>query len=301
MKTLKLLSIIILLSANGFAQSVTLEPNVFRLTVTPFSTCFTTNDIGKISYHTDYNVPLYCTGVGSGSFAYSDWIGNSSIYYNGKVGIKNGNPSYELDVFGKIQTTNLYINDKIGITTPTPTEKLEVVNREIFIRSTADATAYRMRYSDAADRFDIAEGNLQRLMFLNGGNAGIGGTSTHKLNISGDGNYAGNVVANGGSVMQNTSATQLKMVMTTVTTTGSFVLNSGQCSTIGFNFPSVLNFNSAPAVFIGQKTASGGGSDNHIIMTVESVTNVGGSMKFCNNSSTTSINNFSYSVVAIGN
>jgi hypothetical protein len=302
MKTLKLLSIIILLSAKGFAQSVTLEPNVFRLASSNGGNCPSGHE-GKIQYDTQTNRMIYCTGVSTSESASSHWIGNSSIYYNGKIVIRNNNPTVELDVNGSMLANNLYVADKVGIATQTPTEKFEVLNQPIQIRSSTDiSNTYRFRYLDASDRLDIVEGGSTRMFVQNGGNVTIGATTgTNKLHVAGTGSFADNVVANGGSVMQNTSATQLKMITVTATTpTGTFTVFAGGCDSIGFSFPS-STFNTAPAVFIGQKI-SGSTLDNQLVMTVENVTTTGGRLKFCNNTTShTSILNYSYSLIAVGN
>jgi hypothetical protein len=302
MKTILCLAISLIFSAEIMAQSSLIQPDVFRLATVDSYNC-PIEDLGKIFYNTFDNRLTYCAGIQITSATFQRWQGTSDIYYTGKVGLSNGLPSYDLDVNGKFRSNTLLINGKLGIKTDTPSEKVELKDSEIAMRSVADSKLWKFSYGEAGNVFQVTESGFSpRVSVANGGNIGIGtSANTNKLNVSGTVSYAGNVLVGGQGLMQNTSATQLKMYI------GSFDISSGanpvgsnSCQTIGFNFNISGIFTAPPSIALGQKTA-GNTFDEKLIMSVESVTIGGGTVRFCNNTaSTLTISSHSYSFVAIG-
>jgi hypothetical protein len=302
MKAVNIFFLSILVSFSSLAQSTSIEPQVFKLHLST-NACPTADYTGSIFYNTDFNLLTYCTGANSSIFGAGDWIGISPIYRNTNVGIRRGTPLYELDINGTNRATNFYVTDKLGVgTTTPPTEKVEIVDRQLTISSTADATSWRQRYTDAADKFDIAEGGLSRLLMDNGGNMGIGSSSpTYKFYVSGDVNYNGNLREGGFGTMASTETTVQKMVTTTLSITNNLLVNANACVTWPSNtFPSGTNFANPPAAFLGNKI-SGNSNDDHVVMTIENVTTSGVMVRFCNNKATAiGLINVSYSIIAIG-
>jgi hypothetical protein len=301
MKTLNILILTILISFRSLAQSTSIEANVFKLHLST-NGCPTSDYTGSIFYNTNFNLLTYCTGANSSIFGAGDWIGTSSIYRNTNVGIRTGNPLYELDINGENRATNFYVSGKIviGTTTP-PTEKVEIVDRQLAIGSTADATTWRQRYIDASDRFDIVEDGLSRLLMSNGGSIGIGNSlPTYKFFVSGDVNYNGNLREGGFGTMASTETTVQKMVTTTLSITNNLIINANTCATwSSAPFPAGT-FANPPAAFLGNKI-SGNSNDDLIVMTVENVTTSGVTVRFCNNkASAVALLNVSYSILAIG-
>lgn len=300
MKVVNIFLLSILVSFSSLAQSTSIEPSVFKLHLST-NACPTADYTGSIFYNTNSNLLNYCEGANTFEAGAGDWIGISSIYRNTNVGIRTGNPLYELDINGTNRTTNLYVTDKIGIGTTTPTEKVEIVDRQLTIRSTADATSWRQRYLDASDRFDIVEDGLSRLVMNNGGNIGVGNASpTDKFYVSGDVNYNGNLREGGFGTMASTETAVQKMITTTLSINNVFVVNANACATWpSASFPGGT-FTNPPAAFLGNKI-SGNSNDDQIVMTVENVTTGGVTVRFCNNkASGVSLLNVSYSILAIG-
>lgn len=299
MKILNILILTILLSFRSLAQSTSIEPNVFKLHLST-NACPTADYTGSIFYNTNSNLLNYCKGANTFDAGAGDWIGTTSIYRNTNVGIRMGSPLYELDINGTSRATNFYVTDKIGIGTTTPTEKVEIVDRQLTISSTADATSWRQLYTDASDRFNIAEGAFSRLSINNGGNVGIGGTFTSKLYVSGDVNYNGNLREGGFGTMASTETAVQKMVTTTLSITSNLIISANTCETWpSASFPGGT-FTNPPAAFLGNKI-SGNSNDDQIVMTVENVTTGGVRVRFCNNkASAVALLNVSYSILAIG-
>jgi hypothetical protein len=300
MKAVNIFLLSILVSFSSLAQSTSIEPNVFKLHLST-NACPTADYTGSIFYNTDFNLLTYCTGANSSIFGAGDWMGISPIYRNTNVGIRRGSPLYELDINGYNRATNFYVSGKIGIGTTTPTEKVEIVDRQLAIGSTADATSWRQRYTDASDKFDIAEGGLSRLLMDNGGNIGVGSSSpTHKFSVSGDVNYNGNLREGGFGTMASTETTVQKMVTTTLSITNNLLVNANACTTWPSNAFPGGTFTNPPAAFLGNKI-SGNSNDDQVVMTVEDVTTGGVRVRFCNNKATAiSLINVSYSIIAIG-
>lgn len=284
------------------AQYTLIQPDAFRVPFLGLASCGI-GDGGKMAYNNGTASLLFCRTNQSTIDFGSPWLtGPSSIYYLGKVGLRNAQPAYTLDVFGIGRMNNAFVGGKIGINTKTPTEKVEVKNGQIAINSTGDNKSWRFNYSDTNHGFYLIESGLSRINIYNGGNVSAGSTgNTYKLEVSGTGSYAGNVLVNGQGLLQNTNAAQLKMYMMSVNTPSViFTINPNSCSTTPFTFPSAT-FNIPPAVAIGQKISNVGTNDEKLIISVESVTASGGFVKFCNNSvNAVSINNYSYSIYAIG-
>ena len=300
MKILNILILTILLSFRSLAQSTSIEPNVFKLHLST-NACPTADYTGSIFYNTNSNLLNYCEGANTFEAGAGDWIGISSIYRNTNVGIRTTNPLYELDINGPNRATNLYVTNKIGIGTTTPTEKVEIVDRQLTIVSTADATTWRQRYIDAVDRFDIVEDGLSRLVMNNGGNIGVGNASpTDKFYVSGDVNYNGNLREGGFGTMASTETTVQKMITTTLSITSNLIISANTCETWpSASFPGGT-FTNPPAAFLGNKI-SGNSNDDQIVMTVENVTTGGVRVRFCNNkASAVALLNVSYSILAIG-
>ncbi len=299
MKAVNIFLLSIIVSFSSLAQSTSIESNVFKLHLST-NACPTADYTGSIFYNTDFNLLTYCTGANSSIFGAGDWMGISPIYRNTNVGIRRGSPIYELDINGYNRATNFYVSGKIGIGTTTPTEKVEIVDRQLAIGSTADATSWRQRYTDASDRFDIAEDGLSRLLIDNGGNTGVGSSSpTYKFSVIGDVNYNGNLREGGFGTMASTETTVQKMVTITLSITNNLVVNANACATWGGTLPGGT-FTNPPAAFLGNKI-SGTSNDDQIVMTVENVTTAGVTVRFCNNkASAVNLLNFSYSILAIG-
>jgi len=300
MKTVNIFILSILISFSSLAQSTSVEPTVFKLHLST-NACPTSDYTGSIFYNTNFNFLAYCTGANSSIFGAGDWIGTSSIYRNTNVGIRRANPLYELDINGTNRAVNFYVTDKIGIGTTTPTDKVELINRQLAIESTADATTWQQRYVDAADRFDVVESGLSRLIMNNGGDVGIGGYAfTPKLYVNGDVNYNDNLREGGFGTMASTETSVQKMVTTTLSITNNLLINANSCATWGSSsFPSGT-FTNPPAAFLGNKI-SGNNNDDQIVMTVENVTTSGVTVRFCNNkASAVGLLNVSYSILAIG-
>ncbi|MER0439588.1 hypothetical protein [Emticicia sp. W12TSBA100-4] len=303
MKTIKTFLVIFFFSSKLMAQFIVIQPETFQLATITNYPC-PASDIGKIFYNTNDNNAVYCKGTFSTESAKEFWnLNGNTINYTGKVGIRTGTPSYDLDISGngKLKSTN-FIAQKLGIGTSTPTESVELKDREIAFSSTADAVSYRFRYIDAADKFEFVEAGTGKIQVANGGNVSIGGSpSSDKLNVIGNVNFNGNLTIEGKGTVYNSTAPQLKLVISSVTTPSTFFIANNACSTTGFTFPAA-SFSSAPAVAVGQKTASGGGTDEGIVITVEGVTASGGTVRFCNHTGGgTSVNSTTYSLISIGN
>ena len=307
MKKLLLIFSLTIVSLTIFAQTSIIQPNVFQLAITSTYNCPTGNK-GKIYFDPIYNGVIFCTGVGLATSAYSPWQGLSNSYYmGGFVGIRQGTPAYNLDVnsHGRFSNT-LFVNTKLGINTLTPTEKLEIVDREMTIKNTADATFWRFRYRDASDRFELFESinNATSGIFVNnGGNAGLGGvaSATNKLNVVGDAYFNSDVTVGGYGIIANTDAAQLKLYTSIYTTGSTFGLSTNGCTTIpqGIAFPNGT-FSTTPAVSVGNKI-SGINTDERITITIESVAINTASIRFCNSSSSSvGLNSMSYAIIAIG-
>jgi hypothetical protein len=300
MKTKIFLLAILLFSEKLIAQSTTIEPAVFRLSTVTTNYC-PASDKGKIYYNTIYNKTMYCAGTNTANFSEDYWQGNSDIYYLGKISLSLTPPTYELEVIAA-RATNLIVDGNIGFNTTTPTEKLELIDKEILIKSTADNKHWSLGYIDTGDRFEVREKGFAASMFAtNGGNIGIGNLPySDKLLVQGDVSYNGNLTVEGQGLLQNTSATQLRMFITTVDiSSNSNLVAPNSCQAIGFSLGNNI-FTTPPAVSIGQKTI-GNSNDEKIIMTIEGVTSLGGKVRFCNNTATNiNISSHSYSLVAIG-
>lgn len=300
MKAVNIFFLSILVSFSSLAQSTSIEPNVFKLHLST-NACPTADYTGSIFYNTDFNLLYYCKAANTFEAGAGDWMGISPIYRNTNIGIRTGTPLYELDINGTNRATNFYVTDKLGVgTTTPPTEKVEIVDRQLTISSTADATSWRQRYTDATDKFDIAEGGLSRLLMDNGGNMGIGSSSpTYKFYVLGDVNYNGNLREGGFGTMASTETTVQKMVTITLSITNNLVVNANACATWGGTLPGGT-FTNPPAAFLGNKI-SGNNNDDQVVMTVENVTTAGVTVRFCNNkASAVNLLNVSYSILAIG-
>lgn len=305
MKTLFFLAATLFFSTKAIAQSVIIQPELFSLANVSGNTC-TATDIGKMYWNTDLNKFIYCTSSLNYKFSNEYWAANGSdIYYLGKVGISNTNPTYDIDMGpGAVtRTQNLIVNGNVGIETNTPTEKFEIKDREISITSTADVYSWRIRNFDVSDRLEFLDAG-QRTLYVNyGGNITIGTTSpinTHKLYVNGDVSYAGSLSVEGKGTLSNTNANQLVMhTVTSTITSGSFsVLNNG-CATTFFMFPA-NTFTASPTVFLGQNLSNPRLGDE-LIKSIINVTTSGGSIQFCNHTGgAISLANQTFSVIAIG-
>jgi hypothetical protein len=300
MKTILFLLAFLFLSTKLMAQLSIIQPELFSLANTSFQNC-TASNTGKMVFNTDFNQIWYCaTGVEKSIKQY--WSANGSdIYYLGKVGIYNTNPTYELDLGSDTRSQNLIVDGNVGINTTTPSEKFEIKNKEISITSTADVYSWRIRNTDAADRLEFLD-NGQRIMIFNyGGNISIGSlVNTHKLYVAGDVSYAGSLSVEEKGILSNTNANQLVMhTVTSTITSGSFsVLNAG-CATIGFTFPAGT-FTASPAVFLGQNLSNPRLGDE-LIKSIVNVTSVNGAIQFCNQTGgAITLANQTFSIMAIG-
>lgn len=298
MKTLKLSFVIFFFSLKTLAQFTVIQPETFKLANVPNFPCPST-DIGKIFYNTNVDNVIYCAGTQTTLAVAEHWKGVGNIYYFGSVGVRRASPSYTVDINGIVKTTELSAG-KIGIGTTNPTEKVELIDRQMAIGSTADASLYKFVYQDVADRFEIAEGGLARIFLLNGGNVGIGTTpNTDKLRVNGDVNFEGNILVEGEGIAYNSVATQLKLQISSFTTPNTFTINNNSCLTTGFSIAGAP-FTANPAVAIGQKT-SGIPTPEKLVISVENVVTNSGTARFCNHTGgTVSLSNATFSLIAIG-
>jgi hypothetical protein len=303
MKTILFLLAFLFFSTKTIAQSTLIQPELFSLTNSG-NTCTAATDKGKIYFNTDINKFIYCISSGTYKEPNEYWAANGSdIYYLGKVGIRNNNPTYDLDLGSDTRIQNLIVYGNVGINTTTPSEKFEVKDREISITSTADAYGWRIRNFDANDRLEFLD-NGQKIMYVNyGGNITIGTSNsinTHKLYVEGDVSYAGSLSVEGKGTLSNTNANQLVMhTVTSITTGGTFNVPNAGCATASFTFPSGT-FTSSPAVFLGQNLSITRLGDE-LVKSIINVTTSGGSIQFCNQTGGgISLNNQTFSIMAIG-
>lgn len=303
MKTLLFLAATLFFLTKVMAQSVIIQPELFSLANVSGNTCTITNK-GKMYWNADLNKFIYCISELNYNFPNEYWAANGSdIYYLGKVGVFNINPTYDLDIGAATRTQNLIVDGNVGLETTTPTEKFEIRDREISITSTADAYGWRIRNTDSADRLEFLD-NGARIFNVNyGGNISIGNlinVNTHKLYVAGDVDYAGSLSVEGKGTLSNTNTNQLVMhTVTSITTGGIFNVPNAGCATASFTFPSGT-FTSSPAVFLGQNLSITRLGDE-LVKSIVNVTTSGGSIQFCNHTSGgISLNNQTFSVIAIG-
>lgn len=292
-----------LFSKGLLAQSNIIQPELFKLSGpgSVFNVCLASGP-GKIFMTPNTNTFSYCTNSNSYFQPLSKWSSNgSSIYYLGKVGI-GVNPIYDLHVNGESRFQTLVVEGNVGINTPTPTEKLDIVNRVVYLNSTADAKNWRIQNSDGGNRLEILEDG-QTSMYVNyGGNIGFGALpNTNKLNVSGNVDYAGSLLIEGKGILSNTNSTQLVMILDTSTPTSSvYAISNNTCGTSSFSFPQ-NTFTAPPAVFIGQNISPITEHGSNLVKTIDSVTTAGGTVRICNNTGgVITFSNQSFSVIAIG-
>lgn len=303
MKTKIMIFALLLFSKSLVAQYTAAQPACFQLTSIPGSTC-PADYIGNIYFNTTENKVIYCSGIATNISPNEYWAANGSdIYYLGKVGILNTNPTYDLDIGGSTRTQNLIVDGNVGFRTTTPSEKFEIKDREIYITSTADAFSWRIRNFDANDRLEFLEAGVRIFNVNYGGNISIGNfvnVNTHKLYVAGDVSYAGSLSVEGKGTLSNTNANQLVMhTVTSTTTTGTFNVPNAGCVTVGFSFPQ-NTFTASPAVFLGQNLSNPRLGDE-LIKNIINVTSGGGQIQFCNQTGgAVGLANQTFSVMAIG-
>ena len=302
MKTILFLLAFLFLSTKLMAQLSIIQPELFSLANTSFQNC-TASNTGKMVFNTDFNQIWYCaTGVEKSIKQY--WAANGSdIYYLGKVGIYNTNPTYELDLGSNTRSQNLIVDGNVGINTTTPSEKFEINNKEISITSTADVYSWRIRNTDASDRLEFLDAGARIFNVNYGGNISIGNlvnVNTHKLYVAGDVSYAGSLSVEGKGTLSNTNANQLVMhTVTSVTTGTTFSVLNNTCEVTNFTFPGSA-FTASPAVFLGQNLSNPQQGDN-LIKSIFNVSSGGGQIRFCNQTGgAITLANQTFSVMAIG-
>ncbi len=293
----------LLFSKSLMAQYTVVQPECFTLTSIPGSTC-PTDYIGNIYFNTTENKVMYCSNNGTSIAPNEYWAANGSdIYYLGKIGLFNINPTYDLDMGAATRTQNLIVNGNFGLNTTTPSEKFEVKDRDVAISSTADVYNWRIRNTDASDRLEVID-NGQRIMNVNyGGNISIGqnlNINTHKLYVDGNVSYANSLSVEGKGTLSNTSATQLVMAtVSSIATPSSFFVTNNGCETALINFP-VNTFTAPPAVFLGQNLSSPQLGET-LTKTIINITATTGQIRFCNNTGASiNISNQTFSIIAIG-
>ncbi|RYU93862.1 hypothetical protein [Emticicia agri] len=295
---------IVFFSQKLSAQFTVIQPEAFRLASNNISTHCPDSYIGRIFYDINDNTVKYCIGNLDSKATIPIWEGEADIYYMGKVGISQNIPSYELDILGKANINTLSIDGKVGINTETPVEKLELVNRDMVIRSSADTKSWVLATIFGSNRFEFREqGAGGRMIIKNNGNIDIGTISvtTDKLRVDGNVSYAGSLSVQGKGTLANTSSAQLKMItITSPATSANFYIDGNTCKTLGFSFGNNSIFTQPPVVVIGQKN-TGSSNVEKIVLSVETITNTGGYIRFCNiTSGEISIPNVSFSLMAIG-
>ena len=104
-----------------------------------------------------------------------------TIEPNGNVGVGFSNPSYKLDVNGHTRTAgNLIVEDGY-----------------LRLANTTDSKLWQLQYSSASGRLVLLEQGVERFVFRNGGNIGIGViTPTEKLHIGGNAIVEGDATLN---------------------------------------------------------------------------------------------------------
>lgn len=259
-------------------------PNGFILPnlATDPSAC-TVPDKGKMYYNTTSNLLMYCNGTNwkQASEVWGKNQANNDINYSGKVGINTITPQYDLDVngtgrFGTVLTTN------IGIGATTTPSGLEVVDGNIAITSTADTKTYKYSYSDANNALTLQENGITRMMVTNGGNVGIGPVvPTAKLSVDGSGSFTGDLTVNNGKgLIRSTTSSSYKYYTATVTTSASFLVTAGACSTVNSSLTSG-GFSAAPLVSVGN-LIGGTGDFGKLVINVQSATTTQAVVRFCN-------------------
>jgi hypothetical protein len=295
---------LLLVSRSLLAQFTESQPDVFRLANTPSQGC--NNQGGKIWFYTQLNKTIFCLGDNSSRFLETPWQGTSDIYFMGKVGISQGGVlNYELQIANVLRLNSILVNDKVGVNTLTPSEKLEIFDRDISIRSTADAKSWQFLNSDANNKFELREDGAFIMQVNYGGNITIASGSdpnlnTHKLSVDGNVNYAGSLSVEGKGTLANTGTSQLIMGTYESAIPSGVGVPANSCITFFFVFNSGT-FSAPPAVFFGQKL-TGSSDDTKLIFSIMSVTASSATVRVCNTSSNSvGLSGNSYSCVAIGN
>lgn len=301
MKTKIIILALVLISESLLAQFTIIQPEVFRLATIANAPC-PASDKGKIFFHTNHNLPYLCHGnqvVNKMGVDY--WEGAPDIYYLGKIGISII-PTYDLDVNGSTRINAIIVNGNVGVNTLTPTEKLELVNRDIYIKSSADETSWRIFNNDAGNRLEWRDLGLYVMQINYGGNIVIGtpNSITDKLKVDGDVAYAGSLSVEGKGTLANTDEKQLVMqLITSNTTSGSYTISNNTCGVVGFNFGS-NQYTNPPVVILGQNISLTEHGPN-LVKSIDSVTTLGGSIRVCNNTGgLITFFNQTYSLIAIG-
>jgi hypothetical protein len=303
MKKLFILLIIHHLSFTIFAQSGTMLPDGFIIPKSATAPTCTVSEVGKMYLNTTTKDLMVCDGT-TWKHASSQWRSPSSdlLEFNGKVGINNANPTYELDVTGNTRIQGqLYSTGSIGIGTTSPGAGLDVLDGDIAISSTADAKTWKFDYDDALNALTLKENGVNRMMIANGGNVGIGAVvPTAKLSVEGTGNFTGDLTVNSGKgIVRSTGTAALKCHIVQASLGTSFGVNTGLCATSTVNITSG-GFTAAPTAQIGN-LVSGTGDFGKLNINVQSTTSTSVVVRFCNNTaSNITLSNMIFNLMCLG-
>jgi hypothetical protein len=305
MKKLFFLLISYLSSFITYSQSGTMLPDGFIIPKSATAPTCTVSEVGKIYLNTTTNDLMLCDGT-NWKNASSQWrtpFGLTNVLtYNGLVGINNTNPAYELDVTGSARVSGtLYVPTTLGIGTTNPSTGLDVLDGDIAISSTADAKTWKFDYDDALNALTLKENGVNRMMFANGGNVGIGSVApTAKLSVDGTGSFAGDLTVNNGKgIVRSTGTAALKCHIVQANLGITFAVNAGFCATSNVNITSG-GFTAAPTAQIGN-LVSGTGDFGKLNINVQSTTSTAAIVRFCNNTaSNITLSNMIFNLMCLG-
>ena len=217
---------------------------------------------------------------------------NMRIKGGGNVGIGVNNPQQNLSVKGGMNIDQAAGNGN-GLT-----------NVLRFGSSSGEAIGSNRTITTAGTNnngLDFYTANLNRMAITNGGNVGIGTINpSQKLEVAGNAAVQGAVTVNSGKgIIQNTSGTQLKYVVTNVSVNPAGTICAGCLISIPVTFSQA--FTSPPQVFVGNVTAAASGVQYFYMQpTLDNVTSTGCGLILVNTSNVAFSLNYTLNIIAIG-